>query len=431
MGIANVPPKSPAEPLPQQPAIKSNVLRDEVINAGYIPLKSLVPYAQGKPWMSTFFNQKLGPGSEPAPPQLDSAKSLQSYLRISKFVMKVQSELSRNPNKEKGEMEVVGAAIILPGVVPNIYDAFTADIGDGKVGFFVVTDVEQLSIYNDAAYQIEYGLYDYYTPDIEAQMRDRVTQEAVYDMDYVNTGKNPIIAYDEYFTRERLEREELGLCDHFFSQFFSKDVGTLQVPDADAWNKLYDPYHTQFVDRLIEHYKRPSRMRMLVLDASMNGINVPVTLWDMLVKQDVRQFAYVQREMQMVPTKYFRGGSVLMGGVAYSGFHDVVFPVVDGAPLMQRDILGDTSTNGDYSGLLFIRLGYTNSYVLSPAFYEQRRADMNVLEREVHNLITGQPINVDNVDQLLNAYYTAPKLVQFYAFPLLVTLCRTASQRLV
>jgi hypothetical protein len=68
---------------------------------------------------------------------------------------------------------------------------------------------------------------------------------------------------------------------------------------------------------------------------------------------------------------------------------------------------------------------------LSAAFYEQRRVDMNLLEREIHNLITGQPINVDNVDLLLNTYYTAPKLVQFYAFPLLVTLCRTASQRLV
>jgi len=398
MAIAKVPPVAPAAPLPQPPEIKSNVLQDEVVNAGYTPLKSLITYASGKNWMSTFFNQKLGPGSEPMAPQLDDAKSMQSYLRIRKFTLKVQSELSRNPNQEKGEMEVTGAAIILPGVVPNIHDAFTADIGDGNVGFFVITNVEQLSMYNDAAYQIEYGLYDYYTPTISEQMESRVVQDAVYDMDYVHTGKNPIIAYDEYFTRERLEREELGLCDHFFSQFFSKDVGTLQ---------------------------------MLVLDASMNGINVPVTLWDMLVKQDVRQFAYVQRDMQMVGTSYFRGGSVLMGGVAYSGFHDVVFPVTDGAPLSQRDILGDESTNGDATGMLFKRLGYTRNYVLSAAFYDQRRVEMTLLEREVHNLITGQPISVDNVDQMLNVYYTSPKLVQFYAFPLLVTLCRTASQRLV
>lgn len=430
MGIAEIPKKKPDVPLPKPPEIKSNVLRDEVINAGYTPLKSLVTYAQGKPWMSTFFSQKLAKGSEPMPPQFDDAKSLQSYLQINKFVLKVQAELARNPNDD-GETELTGEAIILPGVVPNIYDAFIADIGDGRMGFFIVNRVEQLSVYNDAAYQIGYGLYDYYTKPIQEQMEARVVQRAVYDMDYVHTGKNPIIAYDEYFTRERLEREEQNLCDHFFSQFFSKDVGTLQVPDADSFNKLYDPYHTRFVDRLIETYKRPSRMRMLVLDESMNDVNVPVTLWDMLVKQDVRQFSYVQRDMQMVPSKYFRGGSVLMGGVAYSGFHDVVFPVCDGAPLMQRDILGDETTNGDFSGMLFKRLGYKDNYVLSAAFYEQRRVDMNLLEREIHNLITGQPINVDNVDLLLNTYYTAPKLVQFYAFPLLVTLCRTASQRLV
>lgn len=430
MGIANVPQKKPDVPLPKPPEVKSNTLRDEVVNAGYISLKSLVPYAQGKAWMTTFFNQKLGPGSEPMAPQFDDAKSLQSYLRIRKFTFKVQAELSRNPNDE-GEMELTGEAIILPGVVPNIYDAFTADIGDGRVGFFIVNRVEQLSVYNDAAYQIGYGLYDYYTPEIQEQMDSRVVQDSVYDMDYVNTGKNPIIAYDEYFTRERLEREERSLCDHFFSQYFDKEMGTLSVPDADAFLRLYDPYHTRFVDRLIEHEKRPSRMRMIVLDESMNSVNTPVTLWDMLVKQDVRQFAYVQRDMQMVGTSYFRGGSALMGGVAYSGFNDVVFPVCDGAPLSQRDILGDESSNGDPLGLMFKRLGYQGNYVLSAAFYEQRRVDMTVLEREVHNLITGQPISVDNVDKLLNLYYTAPRLVQFYAFPLLVTLCRTASQRLV
>lgn len=430
MPIADVPKKKPDVPLPKPPEIKSNKLRDEVINAGYTPLKSLVPYAQGKPWMANFFNQKLGPGSEPMPPQFDDAKSLQSYLSIGKFILKVQSELSRNPNDD-GEMELTGEAIILPGVVPNIYDAFTADIGDGRLGFFVINRVEQLSQYNDTAYQIGYGLYDYYTDEIKEQMAARTTQRAVYDMDYVHTGKNPIIAYDEYFTRERLDREERNLCDQFFSKFFSKDVGTLQVPDADVWNKLYDPYHTAFVDRLIEHEKRPPRMRMLVLDTSYGGENTPVTLWDMLVKQDVRQFTYVQRDMQMVSTQYFRGGSVLANGVAYSGFNDTVYMVGDYSPLSRRDILGDETTNGDFSGMLFKRLGYVGNYVLSAAFYEQRRVDMNLLEREIHNLITGQPIDVDNVDLLLNAYYDAPKLVQYYAFPLLVTLCRTASQRLL
>lgn len=430
MGIAEIPKKKPDVPLPKPPEIKSNKLRDEVINAGYTPLKSLVTYAQGKPWMSTFFNQKLGPGSEPMPPQFDDAKSLQSYLKISKFTLKVQAELARNPNDD-GETELTGEAIILPGVVPNNYDAFIADIGDGRMGFFVVNRVEQLSVYNDAAYQIGYGLYDYYTPTIAEQMEARVTSHAVYDMDYVHTGKNPIIAYDEYFTRERLEREERNLCDHFFSQFFDKEVGTLSVPDADAWNKLYDPYHCAFVDRLIEHDKRPSRMRLIVLDTTYNGENPPVTLWDMLVKQDVRQFSYVQRDMQMVGTKYFRGASVLMNGISYSGFNDTVYKVGEYSPLSHRDILGDETTNGDHSGMLFKRLGYTGNYVLSAAFYEQRRVDMNLLEREIHNLITQQPISVDNVDLMLNTYYTAPKLVQFYAFPLLVTLCRTASQRLV
>lgn len=431
MAIANVPKEEPPKPLPEPPEIKSPKTQNEVVNAGYTPLKSLMTYVSGMPWMTTFYNQILGPSSEPTAPQLDTATSLQSYRRIRKCVLKVQTTLTRNPDAERGLTEVTGTAHLLPGIIPNLYDAFTADIGDGRVGVFVISNVEQMSIMNDAAYYIEYGLLDYLTSEIEQQLRERVTQDAIYDMDYVHTGKNPIIATEEYFTRERLAAEEQSLIDHFFSQFYDKDVGTLSVPDADSFNKLYDPYHTRFVDRLIEHEKRPPRIRMLVLDETMSRDQPPVTLWDLIAKQDMRQFSYVTKDMQMVPTQYFRGGSVLMGGVAYSGFDDVVYPVAGSAPLMQRDLLGDVTTNGDATGVLVTQIQIKNHYVLSEAFYSQRKVDMTPLEREVYNLISAQPINVDNVDIMLNTYYTAPKLVQFYTFPLLVALCRTASQRLV
>jgi hypothetical protein len=429
MPIAKPTLPKPSLPLPTPPEIKSPQVANEVINAGYTPLKALMTYASGRPWMSTFFRQILAGNSEPMPPQFDSALSVQSYHAIRKCILKVQTELNRNPDAEKGLTEVSGVALLMPGIIPNYGDAFYADIGDGNMGLFVIHNVEQMSIYNDAAYQIEYGLMDYVTPEIERQMRERTVQTSVYDMDYVHTGKNPIIAADEYFTRERLEREEQSLIDQFFSQFFDKDLGTLSVPDANTARSLYDPYHTRFVDRLIENEKRPSRLRMMVLDTSMGRDSAPTTLWDLLVKQDVRQFSYVTKQMQQVPTRYFRGGSVLMGGVAYSGFDDVIYPVQGSAPLMPSDFIPGIAA--DNSGMFFRDLQFLTSYVFSEAFYSQHRVEMTMLEREAHNLITGQPINVDNVDQLLNAYYDTSKLTQFYAFPVLVALCRTASQRLV
>lgn len=431
MAIAKVPAPEPALPLPTPPAVKSEVVMNEVVNAGYTPLKSLMTNVAGKPWMSTFLNQILGPGSEPMPPQFDTSDATQSYRRIRKFVLKVTTDLQRNPNPKEGETELSGTAHIMPGIVPNVYDAFYADIGDGRMGLFVINNVEQMSVYNDTAYYIEYGLFDYVTPEIDAEINGRVVQDTVYDMDFAHTGKNPIIAYDEYFTRERLAREELGLVDHFFSQFFDKEVGTFSVPDDNTWRRLYDPFHTRFVDRLIEHEKRPPRLRLLVLDESLGAHNQPVTVFDMLVKQDVRQFKYVARNMQLLSAQYFRGGSVLMGGVAYSGMDDIIYPKTEYTPSFDNDLTGDASTNGDPEGLMFREIHMQDNYILSEAFYEQRKVEMTMLEREVHNLITQQPISVDNVDQLLNAYYDVPKLVQYYAFPFLVTLCRTAAQRLV
>lgn len=428
MPIASPRPKKPSTPLPTPPLIKSEKVRNEVVNAEYVPLKGLITHVAGKSWLATYFNQILGPSSEPMPPQLDSAATLQQYRRIRKFTLKVQTDLQRNPKPEEGEMEITGNAHVLPGVVPQYGDAFYADIGDGNVGLFVVTNAEPTSNYNDTAYYIEYGLLDYLRTDIEAKMTARVVEDTIYDMDYVNTGKNPILAYDEYFTRERLANEEQSLIDHFFSQFFDKNVATFTLPGQDNLRTTYDPFHVRFVDRLIEHPKRPSRFRLTVLDETLGENAPPVTLWDMFVKQDVRQFSYVAKDMQLLPARYFRGGSVLMQGIAYSGVDDVVYPVKHNTPQLHNDLLGDANTNGDVDGVLFRELHVKDYYLFSEAFYHQRRHEMNMLEREVHNLITQQPISVDNVDTMINAYYGAPPLVQYYAFPMLVALCRAASQ---
>lgn len=146
MAIAKIPSAQPPKPIPNPPLIKSNIMQNEVVNAAYTPLKQLMVYASGKPWMSTFLNQKLGEGSEPMAPQLDASKSTQSYHRIRKFILKVQSELQRNPNPQDGETEVTGSSHIMPGIIPNFGDAFFADIGDGNVGVFVISNVEQMSI---------------------------------------------------------------------------------------------------------------------------------------------------------------------------------------------------------------------------------------------------------------------------------------------
>jgi hypothetical protein len=423
MPIAKVPPKKPENPV-EQPVIKGPDVLNEVVDTRYTPRKSLMTYVEGSSWLVDFYQQVLAPGSEPMALQHDEQNTTQQYRRIRRTIIKVSTDLQHNPEKDQGQMEVTGAGFLMPGIIPNQGDMFVADIGDGRAGVFTINDVEIMSIYNDTAYQITYEMTDFWDTSIQKLFDDKTVESAVYDLDYARTGMNPIIASNEFFNREKLIGTETSLIEHFFSKFFDGEYDTFTVPDQ--LRSTYDPYFVRFVDKLIDYEQRPSRQRVWQFDESLKGYQRPVTIWDMLVGQDPHQFKYVTRQMQVVPTTYFRSATALYGGVAYSGFFNVLYPVNDNI-VVNLDV-GIPTTPIDPR--LFKEISVYKTYVLSEAFYDQKPAEMTELERQVYNLITGAPINVDTVMDLIDAYFNSTGIVQYYAFPLLVCLCRTARYRL-
>lgn len=442
MGIAKVPAAiKPAQDY--KPDIVSPNVRNEVVNTRYTPLKSLMTYVSGMIWEVQYFHQILGEHSEPMPLQFEESGVLQQYLKINRFTIKVQTGLSRNPNTSEGEMELTGAGALLPGITPNEGDMFIADIGDGRAGLFTITNIETMSPYKDTAYQIEYGFVDFLTPELDKNINGKTIEEAHYDIDYARTGKNPIIASADYFDREHLQACEAAMTRHYFTEIYDREFTTFLLPGQIT--TTYDPYLTRFVDKLIDGDKRPHTGYLVVYNETRGGDPKPTTLWDMLVAQDPNQFKYVCREMQVVDTVRFRSASALYGSLGNSGILQTIYPKLD--MLNGTDIEHNYESiynNYNYSNIDNININNTKndstllptsvevytSYVLTENFYKQDRPAMNVLELEVHNLITGKPINASHVKKMVDEYFLASKLVQFYTFPLLVSLCRTASYRL-
>lgn len=424
MPIGKVPPKKPENTV-ANPVIKAPDVLNEVIDTRYTPRKSLMTYVGGRSWVADFYQQILGPGSEPMALQHDEGNdTTQQYRRIRRMVLKVNTDLQHNPEKDQGQMEITGVAYLMPGIIPNQGDMFIADIGDGRGGVFTINDIEIMSIYNDTAYQITYEMTDFWDASIQAIL-DRKTQEScVYDLDYARTGMNPIIASDEYFNREKLTGLELSLVEHFFNTFYDGEYETFTIPGQ--LQSAYDPYFVRFIDKLIDYEQRPRRQRVWQFDESLKGYSRPTTIWDMLVGQDPNMFKYVQRQMQVIPSSYFRSSTALYGGIAYSGIFNVVYPVSDKVVINLDINLPMTPVDPR----LFKEISVYKTYVLSEAFYDQRPVDMTELERQTYNLITGAPINVEKVVDLIDAYFSSTGVVQYYAFPLLVCLCRTARYRL-
>lgn len=426
MAIAKI--KTPETPAPvvRQTVVAPKV-HNEVVDTRYNPRKSLLTYVTGMQWQVTYYSQILGDDSEPMPLQPEESGILQQYLKIRKAILKVQSDLQRNPATDEGVMEVTGVSILMPGIIPQYGDMFIADVGDGNAGLFSVTNVEQLSIYVDTAYQIEYGLTQYIDDTIEANINRKVDQDAVYDMDYVRTGKNPIIAASEFFTREKLMADEATMVDQYLNKYYDKEFATFTLPSQIM--VTYDPAYTRFVAAMIDNPERPSGLRVVVYDETFGDYTSPVTLWDMLIKQEPRMFSYVSKVFTASPVLGTKGSYVLMGGLAYSmmdlGIYAAKEPtrcLVFGVDIKNP---APTIVNPKYPTEIHI----TPTYVLSEAFYDQDRPNMNELERQIHNLITNQPIDSNIVDQLTEEYYKASDLVQYYTFPLMLCLYRTAAYR--
>lgn len=424
-GIAKVPQvNKPAEPY--KPEVVRREVINEVVDTRYHSLKSLMTFTGGQSMEVTAYLQRLFPGSEPMPFQFEESGTLQQYLRVKRMIIKVQSGLSRNPNTTDGEMELTGVGITMPGIVPNYGDMFITDIGDGRAGLFAITNVEPLSQYRDTAYQIEYGLVDYVTPLIQSAIDKKVVEKAYYDLEYARTGKNPIVAAEDYNAREDLASIEQSLTRYFFSHFYDREFRSFTIPNQDRAS--YDPYFTRFVDKLIDYDRRPTNDYLNVFDESREGDSKPVTLWDMLVTQDPTQFNYVDKEFVLAQTIQFKSASSLYGSITYSGYIQTVYPkkyIVNGISLKSMD-----TSNNNVSTLLPTDVQLYDTYVLSKAFYEQRTADMNKLELFTHKVITGKPLEFSVVKDMCDEFYKASELVQFYIYPLLVVICRTARYRL-
>lgn len=426
MAIAKI--TQPVKPIPiVEQTIVAPEVKNEVVDTRYHPRKMLLTYVRGMQWQVTYYSQILGDSSEAMPLQYEESGVLQQYLRIRKAILKVQSDLQRNPQADEGLIGVSGSSILMPGIIPNFGDMFIADVGDGRAGLFAVTNVEQLSIYNDTAYQVDYELTEYLTDDLESNINTKVVQEAVYDLDYVRTGKNPIIAQDEFFTREKLHADERTLIKQYLSKYYDAEYATFTIPGQI--NVTYDPMYTRFVARLIDNDLRPGGMVITTYDESHSDYKPPVTIWDMLIEQQPRMFDYVTQRMTVSSVLGTRGFYVLVGGLAYSGIDLGVYSAETESTriCVGRDILNAAHPVPDLTYPTEIHV--TPTYVLSEAFYTQDTPNMNELERQVYNLVTNQPISPAMVDKLTDAYYKASELIQYYTFPLMICLYRTAAYR--
>lgn len=294
------------------------------VDSRYTPLKSLIQYLEGSSWIVNYYSQIIDSSDETGPQQSDQNPIYQQYLLIHELEMKVQQALTVTQDTESKESEVVGSAMMYPGVIPNKGDMFLADIGDGRAGIFTITTAEKKSILKDSAYRIDYTLIGYTDENKLNDLKRKTIQEAYFVKDYAKFGQNPVVLAPDFEKLIDLREVYKVLVNQYFADFFSHDFQTLIVPDQTS--PTYDPFLVRAILQWVSTEEHPHIQRI----RQHNVLSEPVmripTVWDVLTRMSKAMLPAVARQMKLVDTRIFRGPGEF-AGVYYNGIEKVVYPV--------------------------------------------------------------------------------------------------------
>ena len=442
------PPQKPIAPVNPIPPVRE--YQSIAVDSKVQPRSTLLTHVEGSRWIVDYYSQLVTPDSEVTAQEVNRPEVYQQYVEILKFELKVTEPLSASQDPETNEFTYVGGATLYPsGVIPNVGDMFTADIGDGRLGLFTLTAVEQRSVLRDATYAVRYMLVDYLDAIRADDLHRKVTKRTHYVRDFIAIGKSPVLVQSEYDTYQSLLEWIRRLPDTYFDEFFSHEYKTFLVPDQSK--PLYDPFLTKFVSELVPTSRHPEYMALRVLNVEPGRPKTPNTLWDSLLERSDRHLDYgvLKMEIQSTESHYHRPRQ---GSIAYTGIPSVVQPIdntvrfgtkLRNAPepskprSFQRPIeLGAVITDHTLDGLMepggtlppdaepapLIKPATGEYYVLSETFYLKQYAETSILERLICQYLKRQALNHQALLQLCTASLAWGQVERFYYLPLLYVL---------
>lgn len=429
-------------PVVENPNIRTEPYRPIAVDSKVEPPGILLTHVEGAKWIAKeYYSQLTTADTEVASQELDRPEVYQQYLRIRDLELRVSSPLQPVQDTDNKEFTVVGTANLFPGIIPANGDMFVADIGDGRTGIFVVTEIRQLSMLRATVYEISYELKDYANQELLQDLRDKISKDTTFVRDFYKYGKNPLLVDSEYSQYQQILEFKDQLPVTYFNAFFNHDLSTLLVPDQDG--RVYDPFLTEIMVRLVDKDKHSKWRQVKCLNRDEEQGITLTTLWDSFYKQDEEILNYCSHESRIISPRYF-SAHPRFASVRYSGVDNVYYPKQDSKPsigdlaasvdrVFSRpvdigDIIADVLDGIAYPGITLESLvpikpvtvdGY---YVLSEAFYQIDYANMSLLEVLMTQYLDNQAIGFNALFTLCKGSTYWNRLEQFYYMPLLLLL---------
>ena len=191
-------------------------------------------------WLSQVQNQH----ESLKPFDVAQQNTYQMYHYIKNMIVKLQGALSPSDDTDSGRMSLTGTMIIpsIPGFIPNQYDGFIADIGEGRAGQFTVTHIQKNTLNRGTVYTVDFKLERMMDRRIEKLIEAKTSYTSYYERDLLILGQNPLLAEADYRDYKRLGEHYLQLVNYWVSKSFSRSFSCLTPPRLSQDEPVFDMY---------------------------------------------------------------------------------------------------------------------------------------------------------------------------------------------
>lgn len=390
-------------------------------------------FMEGTPWIVEYYQQYLGPDNEPAAYSRDRLNPYQQYRRIKQFELRLTSTLSFSYDEEQALDELTGNAYIIPVIKPNVGDMFIADIGDGRSGLLEINKVRKLSHRKFSAYEVEFFVRDYLHETDHQNLMMKSVDTVLFDKARLLNGSDPFI--DEIMLKQLSEIEQWHdrLVHFYFKQFFDDDSSTFLVPLYPS-SRVVDIAQLRFIRGLVDSYHFPKYRNLRVPIAEYDNQKQEMTIWDALMQQDWYLLDESLTKFNLVSSASYRSLSKLQFN-AWGGTVDYFIHQSDKIPgtllthhpmftaRAEMPIFIHEETKSGNRAYIY-PIGQYNDYVFSHWFYCNEKEPMSRLERQVHNYLSKEPVDANEILRLTQASLRWDDLERYYYIPVLILLIK-------
>ena len=415
--------------------IESRPTKSILVDTEHVNRNNLITQIQGSPWQVDFYSQVVNDDSALAGHQPGKDALNQAYIKTCNFILKVTSPLSTTQQQDTASFEVTGSANVYPYLKPNQGDVFVADIGDGRLGIFRITNTEEKSIYKETTASIDYVLVAYadnrYNNKRYLDLEAKVIQTKYFVKEFIDYHQNPYLTDYDYNLVKDLTKHYTRLLDHYFNYYLSKEYKTFLVPLQSSLT--YDPYLTSCLVKAFDTYSHPLASLVKTFNVNEDYQYKLPTVWDLVLNRDEYLYPDIIQRALLVGSNRF-SKDPLLEGIYFSGVETVIYPVTNGTggepkldsyyssklteacvPLLGKST--NTRSINNYLGVPIIKPAWLQGYYIFSQDFYRRTSNLSVLEAQLDLYIRAKPNDPAALKAIVEDIPNWGSVERFYYIP--------------